>query len=508
MSRILRFLQPQTVWQLVVMALMVVVTPLAWLLYSTAISLQTLTIDSREVTQESVTLAESGRSARAALIDMERIARQFVVLEDKALLDLYHTSAESLLTPLHTIEDLLRSHRAGQLIKDIEKAEATLSRSLQNDSPKSKTLAENLANLGTIQNKLDQLITLTRQHTESLLGALGTKASDVRQNVFQSALFLVPITLLLIALFTVLIVRPIRHLRLAIRRLGTGQQRQIQLFGPSELVQLAEELNSLQQRLTQVEEQKQQFLRHVSHELKTPLASIREGTSLLQDELVGELSLQQKEVIRLVDENGKYLQKLIENLLQFNRLNFDTQNRQKSPANQDENSLPADLPAFDLNDLVTHTTQQHWLALSQSGQKICIGGPQVSPNCHREKLHAALDNLISNAIAYGRRRGKIWVVWSINNDHLVIDVRNEGSPIPPSEAEYIFEPFFQGSAKRSGAVKGSGIGLSVARESIQSLDGELRLAENKLDSICFSICLPGLTKDVNFANRTSVKGIS
>ncbi len=490
MNWILRFLQPQTVWQLVVMALMVVVTPLAWLLYSTAISLQTLTIDSREVTQESVTLAESGRSARAALIDMERIARQFVVLEDRALLELYSTSANALLTPLHTIELTLNSYRADKLVKDIEKAEFTLSHSLQNDSPKSKALAQNLTNLSIIQDKLDQLIALTRQHTESLLGALGTKASDVRQNVFQSALTLVPMTLLLIALFTVLIVRPIRHLRLAIRRLGTGQQRHIRLFGPNELVQLAEELNYLQHRLAQVEEQKQQFLRHVSHELKTPLASIREGTSLLQDELVGELSIQQKEVVKLVDENGKYLQKLIENLLQFNRLNFDTQNRQKSPNGQENSSLPVDGPAFDLNELVTHTAQQHWLALSQSGQKVCIGGPQVSLRCHQEKLHTTLDNLISNAIAYGNRRGKIWIVWTENGTHLDIRVRNTGVPIPNSEADYIFEPFFQGSAKRSGAVKGSGIGLSVARESIQSLKGDLRLSENLPESICFSICLP------------------
>ncbi len=486
MSYFLKILQPQAVWQLVVLALMVVVAPLAWLLYSTAISLQTLTLDSRQVTQESVMLAESGRSARAALIDMERIARQYIVLEDKSLLDLYATTANALLTPLETIGRVLAANEAQALLADINQAEEQLAETLEVAPPKSVELINSLSEISAMQTGLDQLLQLTRNYSESRLGALGHKAAEVRQGVFQSALFLVPVTLLLIALFTVLIVRPIGRLQLAIRRLGNGQPRPIRLYGPVELVKLAEELNTLQDRLAQVEEQKQQFLRHVSHELKTPLSSIREGTSLLQDELVGPLSAPQREVVRLVDENGKQLQKLIENLLQFNRLNYDAQ------ANHKHGSLssPNRPSQFDLNELAAEVLQQHWLRLSQSGQKLCLGGPPVTLAADRERIATTLDNLVSNAIAYGTKNGKIWILWNPNDTGLEIQVRNIGTPIAPAEVQHIFEPFYQGSMRRSGAVKGSGIGLSVARECIHAQGGELILSANQPNNICFSIRLP------------------
>ena len=486
MNYFLKILQPQAVWQLVVLALMVVVAPLAWLLYSTAISLQTLTLDSRQVTEESVMLAESGRNARAALIDMERIARQYIVIKDKALLDLYSTTAVALLTPLANIESVLKAKEVHLLVTDISEAEDRLAKSLQTDPPEITEMVNSLSEISVMQNGLDELLQLIRNFSETRLGALGHKAAEVRQGVFQSSLFLVPVTLLLIALFTVLIVRPIGRLQLAIRRLGTGQPRPIRLYGPMELVNLAEELNNLQQRLAQVEEQKQQFLRHVSHELKTPLSSIREGTSLLQDELVGPLSLPQREVVKLVDENGKQLQKLIENLLQFNRLNYDAQAHRKADLyiNQTRQSQ------FDLNELVTEVLQQHWLRLSQSGQKVCLGGPPVTLVADRERIATTLDNLVSNAIAYGGINGKIWVLWETDHSGLEIKVRNIGTPIPPAEAPHIFEPFYQGSIRRSGAVKGSGIGLSVARECVQAQGGELFLSANQPNNICFSIRLP------------------
>jgi len=486
MNYFLKILQPQAVWQLVVLALMVVVAPLAWLLYSTAISLQTLTLDSRQVTEESVMLAENGRNAHAALIDMERIARQYIVLEDKTLLELYSTTAEGLITPLTNIEGVLKARDVHMLVTDINEAQDRLAGSLQSKPPTSTEIVNSLSEISVMQNGLDELLQLIRNYSESRLGTLGHKAAEVRQGVFQSSLFLVPVTLLLIALFTVLIVRPIGHLQLAIRRLGTGQTRPIRLYGPVELVNLAKELNNLQQRLTQVEEQKQQFLRHVSHELKTPLSSIREGTSLLQDELVGSLSLPQREVVKLVDENGKQLQKLIENLLQFNRLNYDAQLHRKVGLliNQTQHSQ------FDLNEQVTEVLQQHWLRLSQSGQKICLGGPSVTLIADRDKIATTLDNLVSNAIAYGSINGKIWLLWETGESGLEIKVRNIGTPIAPAEAPNIFEPFYQGSIRRTTAVKGSGIGLSVARECIQAQGGELFLSANQPNNICFSIRLP------------------
>jgi two-component system sensor histidine kinase GlrK len=75
----------------------------------------------------------------------------------------------------------------------------------------------------------------------------------------------------------------------------------------------------LSERLSWLESQRHQFLRHISHELKTPLASMREGTELLADQVVGPLTAEQKEVVAILDDSSRNLQKLIEQLLDYNR---------------------------------------------------------------------------------------------------------------------------------------------------------------------------------------------
>jgi two-component system sensor histidine kinase GlrK len=75
----------------------------------------------------------------------------------------------------------------------------------------------------------------------------------------------------------------------------------------------------LSERLSWLESQRHQFLRHISHELKTPLASMREGTELLADQVVGPLTVEQEEVVAILDDSSRNLQKLIEQLLDYNR---------------------------------------------------------------------------------------------------------------------------------------------------------------------------------------------
>lgn len=76
---------------------------------------------------------------------------------------------------------------------------------------------------------------------------------------------------------------------------------------------------------------------------------------------------------------------------------------------------------------------------------------------------SVLDNLYSNAVHYGAESGNICLRSSLHGARVYIDVINTGTPIPQEERAMIFEPFFQGSHQRKGAVKGSGLGLSIAR---------------------------------------------
>lgn len=103
---------------------------------------------------------------------------------------------------------------------------------------------------------------------------------------------------------------------------------------------------------------------------------------------------------------------------------------------------------------------------------------------------SVLDNLYSNAVHYGAESGNIWIRSSLHGSMVYIDVMNTGTPIPEAEQTMIFEPFFQGSHQRKGAVKGSGLGLSIARDCIRRMRGKLYLVDEHAQNVCFRIELP------------------
>ena len=101
-----------------------------------------------------------------------------------------------------------------------------------------------------------------------------------------------------------------------------------------------------------------------------------------------------------------------------------------------------------------------------------------------------LDNLLSNAVNYTPEEGSIDVVWRREAANLILTIANSGEPIPEEDRERVFEPFYQSTAKRTGPIKGSGVGLSVARECIELQGGELTLVRHKRFPVCFRLLCP------------------
>ena len=123
--------------------------------------------------------------------------------------------------------------------------------------------------------------------------------------MFWGFVLLMPLTGRAILLFSLRVVRPLRQIDRAISELGSGAlHRQIQVRGPADIEKLGRQLEWLRLRLLELAQERNRFLRHMSHELKTPLANIREGTELLMDGAVGELASGQREVTGILRENG------------------------------------------------------------------------------------------------------------------------------------------------------------------------------------------------------------
>ncbi len=116
-------------------------------------------------------------------------------------------------------------------------------------------------------------------------------------------------------------------------------------------------------------------------------------------------------------------------------------------------------------------------------------------------LMSVLDNLYSNAVHYGAESGNICLRSSLHGARVYIDVINTGTPIPQEERAMIFRPFFQGSHQRKGAVKGSGLGLSIARDCIRRMQGELYLVDESGQDVCFRI-------ELHHQNRNNANSLS
>ena len=254
---------------------------------------------------------------------------------------------------------------------------------------------------------------------------------NAQQNLFWQTLLLVPMTLAVVGVFTYLFGRPIRAIDRAISELGRGTfSRPIAIRGPADLERLAAQLEWLRGRLLDLAQEKNRFLRHMSHELKTPLANIREGTELLMDGAVGELQSSQREVTAILRENGMKLQRLIENLLSFSAWQAK--------------SVGLEISEFKLRPLIKSVLENQQLTLVAQRVRLDVQVEDLTPLADRGKVRLILDNLLSNAIKFTPRGGTISLHARGEREQLMLDVMDSGPGIPADERNRIFEAFYQG----------------------------------------------------------------
>lgn len=291
-------------------------------------------------------------------------------------------------------------------------------------------------------------------------------ADQAQRILFWQALALVPIAVMLAGAFTILIARPIQQIDRAIRRLGDGDfSIPIVVGGPQDLERLGRQLDWLRLRLAELEAQKAKFLQHVSHELKTPLTALREGAQLLADEVGGKLSAQQIEVAHILLQNSIHLQRLIEDLLNFNVTQLRTTALAIAPFRPDE--------------VVREVLNTHKLAAMNKGVRFQTSLCEITMLGDREKFRIIVDNLVSNGIKYSPAEQPLILTLSADAGFLQLDVQDFGPGIEPPDRARVFDAFYQGAARYQAHVKGTGLGLSIAREYVLAHSGSIEIIENE-----------------------------
>jgi len=449
-----RLTLPTSIFQLALIGFLLATLPLSVALVNTFVQIDRLSAQMQLAVSDSAQAVEASRTIMAQVLNMERSTGQYLVLRDPAVLQRYEdqrgqlSKAVALLESLPSGESLLE--RLGQLREQeqalydkLREVAATPQPQVQDEPPR---LAE--------QHNLTQLVRPIPFEVTQMVArrsdVITRQMEQMQGLLLLQALGLIPLALILAIVFSVLISRPLRRLGAAIHRLGAGEfSTPVRVRGPQDVRDLSEHLDWLRKRLSELDEQKQTFLHHVSHELKTPLTAIREGTELLCDEVVGTLNPEQTEVANILRESGLQLQAQVEALL-----NFNAALAQEKPQQQETIMLDTLLPEI---------IDKHRLAMR--ARKITVQTDlQVVSLCgEHDQIRTLLDNLLSNAIKYSPDGGKVQLNAWMENDEVRIDVIDGGPGISSEERGQIFEPFFQGQQLAKGHVKGTGLGLAIAQ---------------------------------------------
>jgi two-component system, NtrC family, sensor histidine kinase GlrK len=454
---------PRSFLKFILLGFLLVSLPLLYALVELIVSLDHLGTQSQQAVMQAAQAGRASRQLYEQATTLERLVRQHLILDDPQLIDDYARLRLDFRQTSQQLSQLpLDRAQLDQLEKltDSESRLFALLKAPQRPANATTTLAEGYA---AIAEGAQGMISATTRLTEREIEHIQEMAAEGSKTWGYLALAAGLIALALAILFAVLIARPIRQLDQAIRQMGTADfTHAIEVNGPQDMRYLGQRLEWLRSRLRELEEQQNRFLRHVSHELKTPLTAVREGAELLRDRVGGELSSEQQEIVRIVRENTLSLQKLIEDLLTYH---------------QTRSMEPQTLGPVALVDVLRRVMREHKLA---TFARMLTFDATLSPAIvvgDSDKIRAIVDNLLSNAIKYAPRSSAITVDLSVEGEFAVLDVIDEGPGIDPDERPRIFESFYQGKIAPAGRIKGSGLGLAIAREYALAHGGRIEVLD-------------------------------
>lgn len=461
-----RLYRPRSFFSLLLTGFIFVALPLIVALVSSIQILDGLMQQSAVAVFRSVGRIDSCRKIADLLHRQERSARLYTVLHESEHLEdvkARHLEAGDL---LHQFAALNPDNELSSLIEQLQVKERDLVAALINasgDAAARKNIQDvalgGYSAIGAIVSKLEQLSNaMMIQEVE----IIKERVQENKKTLVWQVSGLIGFSVLLVVLFISLINKPVSQLDRGIERLGEGDfATPIVVSGPRDLESIGAKLDWLRKRLNTLDREKVRMLAHISHELKTPLASIKEGAGLLKDGLVGPLNDNQAEVVGILDNNCSKLQKLIQNILDFNM----AQARE----------MPLDFEVIRMDAIVAEVVEDHRNAMLARSIQFAADLLPVRVSGNRKQLKTVIDNLLANAVKFTPDHGEIGIFMKQKANILHLVIEDTGPGISEEDRAQIFLPFFQGGQKNRSVVKGSGLGLAISKEYIQNCGGTLRL---------------------------------
>lgn len=412
---------------------------------------------SRQGGELALQLTASIQELGESTVDVERSARQFLVLGDPVIRQRFEENIAHSLGAVDRLE-LIAAAPLGALLADWRASAEQLKIGLDGGMHKAE-LAPLLARLVQINEDMKAV----GQHWVEFQNA--QVLLELERNRLRLGWQLIAALLGALVVATAMgwwLMRPMRHLERAITRLGEKRfDEAVVVGGPADLRQLGRRLDWLRLRLAELEADRERMLRHVSHELKTPLTALREGVSLLREEVPGPLGDSQREVVEILQHNVLALQRQIESLLSLNAASFEARRLEFS--------------SVSLRAFLSEAVRRRELQAQARHLSLRVEAVDSEVSVDAAKLAVVVDNLLSNAIDFSPEGGEVCVRATLEDAGVRLECADQGPGVASEDVERIFEPFVQGQRRAPMPRRGSGVGLSIVRELVRAMGGQVGL---------------------------------
>ena len=413
--------------------------------------------------ERSVQLSADAQTLIDHSTSMERSARQYVVLDDDQLRQRFEESSkEADKTLIRLLENEVPAELGAAWRDRLRSMRDLLGGPRSTAAARERELSLSFRELADVNVAIANRV---REANQKRNRDLQVALEASREQLGRTVLIAIAVAVLLALAFGVWLARPLKRLEAAIEGLGENRLDQpIEIRGPADVREVGRRLDWLRIRLLELDADKARFLRHISHELKTPLAALREGAALLEDEVAGKLTSDQREIASILRHNTAALQRQIEDLLRFNAAAFEARRLQRRRT--------------ELGSLLRQCVEDQRLQWHAKRLHVEVDGEALHAEVDADKLGTAIGNLLSNAIRFSPAGATIRVSLGRDAGGACIDVIDEGPGISATDRDRVFEPFYRGERQPPEAPRGTGVGLSIVQEYVAAHGGRVDVLPN------------------------------
>ena len=437
----------------------------------------------REVASETLPALRLTAEVHDAMLALARLEARFTILRDPRYAAVWRERAEAVRADLARLRDLARTgdesrHLAeatsaferyrDAVVAEQERLTAAGARATVGE-PAGRVLAER------VETSLEALQNATYARVLRAQAEVARLEERTWTGVIVALAAALGLALLVTAVIALRITRSLRQLSAATSAVAAGSFREpIPAGGMDEVGVLARSFNAMAARLRQLDEMKEEFFATLSHELRSPLTSVREASHLLADEVAGPLTPKQARLVEIIQRSSDRLLRIVNQILDISRLRAGL--------------LPLQHKPVDLERLVTRAAEELrpqaeeakvTLERERVGQRFTISGDE-------DRLVQVVVNLLANAIRFTPAGGRVVARVVDAGSECEVQVEDTGLGIPASELPHIFDSYRQAHLGKGG----TGLGLSIVRGLVQAHGGRVTVESQEGKGSRFSVLLP------------------